>query len=108
MAIQSAFMLCAQLIPQRAELLSGTSHQCSEVGRSYASAWRRSFASRIRVASFVSHLAMKPSVGVLLKPLLRRWPGMLTATARIGGKARCVVDAPALIAIGGNRGAQGR
>ncbi len=103
MAIQSAFMLCAQLIPRRAELLSGDSQKCSEIGRSYASEWRRSFASRIRVASVVSQLAMKPSVGVLLKPLLRRWPGMLTATARMGGKARCVVDAPALIAIGGNR-----
>ena len=103
MAIQSAFMLCAQLIPQHAALLSGMSQQSTEVGRSYASAWRRSFSSRIRVAAVVSHLAMKPSVGVFLRPLLYRWPDMLTATARMGGKARCVVDARALIAIGGNR-----
>ena len=104
MAIQSAFLLCGHLISQRAALLSGMSQQCTEVGRSYALAWRRSFSSRIRVASVVSHLAMKPSVGVFLRPLLHRWPGMLTATARIGGKARCVVDARVLIAIGGNHG----
>jgi flavin-dependent dehydrogenase len=107
MAIQSAFLLCEHLIPHRAGLLSGEANS-SSISRSYASAWRRAFASRIRVASMLSHLAMQPAAGVLLRPLLHRWPGMLTATARIGGKARCVVDAHALIAVGGNRGAQGR
>ncbi len=107
MAIQSAFLLCEHLIPHRAGLLSGKANT-SSIGRSYASAWQRGFASRIRVASMLSHLAMRPAAGVVLRPLLHRWPGMLTVTARIGGKARCVVDARELIAIGGNRGAQGR
>jgi hypothetical protein len=39
--------------------------------------------------------------------LLRRWPGILTATARIGGKTRCAIDARAPIDIGGVRGPQG-
>jgi flavin-dependent dehydrogenase len=106
MAIQSAFVLCEHLIPRRAGLLSGKAGS-SAIGRAYASEWRRSFASRIRVAAVLSHLAMRPAAGVVLRPLLRRWPGILTATARIGGKTRCAIDARAPIDIGGVRGPQG-
>ncbi|MEO5560727.1 MAG: NAD(P)/FAD-dependent oxidoreductase [Dokdonella sp.] len=89
MAIQSAWLLCGQLIPRREQWLAGGAG--AQTGDAYASAWRRSFARRIRIAAVLSHLAMRPATGVLL-PLLRRWPGLLTAAARLGGKIHCVVD----------------
>lgn len=91
MAIQSAWLLCAQLIAQRPQLLSGPVP--AAVGTAYAASWKRSFAARIRTAAVFSHLAMRPASGRLLLPLLRRWPSLLTAGARVGGKIRCVVDA---------------
>ena len=91
MAIQSAWLLCAQLAPRRAELVNGHGH--AAVGRCYAAQWRRSFAARIRMAALFSHLAMRPrAIGALL-PLLRRWPQLLTISARLGAKVRQVVPA---------------
>ena len=101
MAIQSAWLLCGQLIPQRALLLSGTTS--AQTGRAYAQAWRRSFAPRIRTAAVLSQLAMRPATGRVLAPLFRGWPGLLTAAARFGGKIHCVVD-PASAAFARNVG----
>ena len=100
MAIQSAWLLCDRLIARgdelrRNDLLAGRA--IAEVGRDYAASWRRSFASRIRLAAVFAHLAMRPASGALL-PLLQHWPGMLTAGARLGGKVRRVVDSAAAIA----------
>lgn len=94
MAIQSAWLLCGHLVAQRAELLAGSSHGHTE--RAYSSAWRRSFSTRIRMAAVLSHLAMRPAAAGMLMPLLRRWPAILTASARLGGKVRCVVDPAAM------------
>jgi len=90
MAIQSAWLLCGYLIAERIELRPGGAR--SRVGRDYAAAWRRGFAPRIRAAAVFSHLAMRPTTARVLLPLLRRWPGILTISARLGGKVRCVVD----------------
>ncbi len=95
MAIQSAWLLSAQLIAHRAELVAGRGSV--RASRAYASNWRRSFAPRIRTAAVLSHLAMRPSAAGMLLPVLRRWPGILTAAARVGGKVRCVVDPAALV-----------
>ena len=89
MAIQSAWLLCERLIPHRDELLTGRAR--AEVGRDYARAWRRSFALRIRLAATFAHLAMRPEASSALLPLLQRWPCLLTAGARIGGKTQRVV-----------------
>jgi 2-polyprenyl-6-methoxyphenol hydroxylase-like FAD-dependent oxidoreductase len=91
MAIQSAWMLCEVLIPQRAELLAGRA--ADEVGRHYAARWRRSFTARIRIAALFAHLAMRPRASAALLPLLRRYPRILTAGARLGAKVRRVVTA---------------
>ena len=96
MAIQSAWLLCAQLIPARSELIAA--HASELPARAFAAVWRRSFAPRIRTAAVFSHLAMRPAAASALVPLLRRWPGILTAGARLGGKVRCVVD-PATMAV---------
>ncbi len=89
MAIQSAWLLCERLVLRRDELINGLAH--AEVGRDYATAWRRSFVTRVRLASAFAHLAMRPGASAALLPLLKRWPGLLTAGARVAGKARRVI-----------------
>jgi len=89
MAIQSAWLLCDQLIPQRDELIAGRAG--ARAARVYASAWRRNFAPRIRAAALFAHLAMRAARASWAMPLLRRWPGILTASARFGGKVSCAV-----------------
>lgn len=89
MAIQSAWLLCEQLIPRRAELVAGQAGD--EIGHRYAAIWRRSFTARIRLAALFAHIAMRPRATAALLPLLRRWPGLLTTGARLGAKVRRVV-----------------
>jgi hypothetical protein len=80
MAMQSAFVLCERLAAG------------SAVGPRYALAWRRLFASRIRLAAIYAHIAMHPWASRAILPLLRRRPELLTLGARLGGKVRCAVD----------------
>lgn len=91
MAIQSAWMLCELLIAQQAELVAGRA--ADQVGRRYARRWRRNFTGRIRLSALFAHLLMQPRATAALLPLLRRWPSMLTASARLGAKVRRVVAA---------------
>ena len=64
-----------------------------DVGVGYATAWRRAFASRIRLAAVYAHIAMNPALHRAVLPMLKRWPALISAGARWGGKARCAVDA---------------
>ena len=101
MALQSAWLLCAQLLdpaPHGAPLGSplGPAWQ-HEAGRRYAVQWRRQFAPRLRLAAAFAQLAMRPATATPLMALARAWPGLLTLGARWGGKARGGVD-PATIA----------
>jgi flavin-dependent dehydrogenase len=89
MAIQSAWMLCELLIARRVELVAGRA--AAEVGRRYATRWRRSFTTRIRLAAMFAHIAMRHRPTAALLPVLRRWPQLLTSSARLGAKVRCVV-----------------
>jgi hypothetical protein len=91
MAIQSAWVLCELLIPRRAELVAGRA--ADEVGCRYAARWRHSFTARIRIAALFAHLLMRPRATSALLPLLRRWPGILTASARLGAKVHQVTRA---------------
>jgi flavin-dependent dehydrogenase len=90
MAIQSAWLLCSELL--------GTAHataaaaQEPHVAEAVRRAWARSFSGRVRTAAVFSHLAMRPAAARALLPLLRRWPSLLGAGARLGGKVSCVVD----------------
>ena len=81
MAIQSAFLLCERLIDG-----------ADDVGSSYAKAWRRAFVPRIRLAAIYAHIAMNPVANRALLPLLKICPQLISASARWGGKACCVVD----------------
>jgi 2-polyprenyl-6-methoxyphenol hydroxylase-like FAD-dependent oxidoreductase len=89
MAIQSAALLCRELGQRRAAALRGDH---LPIARAYALAWRRQFRTRIRFAALLAQLAMHPRGGAWLLPLLRRWPPLLTAAARIGGKVRPLPD----------------
>ena len=97
MALQSAWLLCAQLLdaaPRGSPL--GPAWQF-EAGRRYAVQWRREFAPRLRLAAAFAQLAMCPATATPLMALARAWPGLLTLGARWGGKTRCGVD-PATVA----------
>jgi flavin-dependent dehydrogenase len=84
MAIQSAWLLCERLTARRREALAHAALE--EVGRAYAVAWRRCFASRIRAAAIFAQLAMSPAALALLLPLLRLFPAALTLGACWSGK----------------------
>ena len=94
MALQSAWLLCAQLLVGTAPP-DGAGQR--DAARRYAADWRRAFAPRVRLAALVAHVAMRPMLAAPLLALARAWPGLLTLGARLGGKARCAVS-PALIA----------
>ena len=85
MAMQGAFLLCARLEQQRDALLSGESQE--RTARLYERDWRRAFRARMRWAALFAALAMRPAARALL-PALKAWPGLLTAGAVVGGKAR--------------------
>lgn len=89
MALQSAWLLCAQLLrsERRAELSAKAWQR--EVSRIYCAQWRHHFAPRLRLASAFAELAMRPRGAAALMMLTRRWPGLLTLGARWGGKTRC-------------------
>jgi 2-polyprenyl-6-methoxyphenol hydroxylase-like FAD-dependent oxidoreductase len=97
MALQSAWLLCTQLLgAERRGATTGAAWQ-REVGRRYATAWHQQFEPRLRVAAAFAHMAMRPTCAVALMALARVWPGVLTLGAKWGGKVRCAVD-PAMIA----------
>jgi flavin-dependent dehydrogenase len=92
MALQGAWLLCAHLERGRASLLAGGAQ--AGVARAYARDWRASFGRRIRWAAVCAHVAMRPSAVRALRPVLRRWPALLTAAAVIGGKVRSPLAVP--------------
>jgi flavin-dependent dehydrogenase len=92
MAMQSAWLLCQRLIANQEDII--TKRNIVEVGRNYATEWHRSFATRIRIAAFFAHLAMRPNAAALMLPILKRFPGILTFGAQLSGKVRQIVPSP--------------
>ncbi|MEO5659205.1 MAG: FAD-dependent monooxygenase [Polaromonas sp.] len=90
MAMQSAWLLCAQLLrpglPQSS--LSDAAWQHG-VRTRYAADWRRHFAPRLRLAAVFAQLAMRPALAAPGLALLSRWPALLTHGARWSGKVIC-------------------
>lgn len=87
MAVQSAWMLCRLLIEHGGPAAANA----SELGRRYAACWRRSFLPRMHVAAVLAHAAMRPRLTAAALCGLRRWPQLLTHSARLGAKVRGVV-----------------
>ena len=88
MAMQSSWLLCRLLARERDALLGGASQ--TAVAHGYARDWRRHFATRVRWAAVLAHLAMRPDRARALLPLLRAAPSVLTLAARLGGKVRAL------------------
>jgi flavin-dependent dehydrogenase len=96
MALQSAGLLCAELLaggsgPARADARAHAAWHAG-VARRYAAAWRRQFLPRLYLGAALAHLAMRPATAGLAVHLVRAWPGLLTRSARWGGKVRCAAD----------------
>ena len=93
MALQSAWLLSTELIQFEARglpsrgLPPGAAWQ-AEVAARYATAWRRQFAPRLRLAASFAHAAMHPATSALLLGAARMWPGLLTRGAVWSGKTR--------------------
>ena len=93
MALQSAWLLCANLLGagHRDKLLEAEWQR--EIGRNYEMQWRRQFAPRLRLAAGFANMAMRPASAALIMDITAAWPGLLTMGARWGGKTSCAVDA---------------
>ena len=84
MALQSGWLLAEEL--KRWHATGGESADLAAVARTYAAAWRRCFAPRLRAAAVIAHWAMRPYLVRLTLPLLLNFPSLLTMGARASGK----------------------
>ena len=102
MALQSAFVLAALIGPGRAALVAPASAAAAQrsAQRAYASLWRRRFARRLVVAAGFAHIAMRPALAAAAWPLVRRWPQILTAGARLSDKTHCAPEAARVAGAG--------
>jgi flavin-dependent dehydrogenase len=88
MAIQSAALLCEQLLAQPGLRRGAAAQRARDVARrEYEGAWRRNFARRLQFAAVCAHLFMQPASARSAARLLARFPRLLTAGARWSGKA---------------------
>src|SRR5260370_30587111 len=85
MEMQWGWLLWERLPAGPADALS--SRAIAAVRDEYAAAWRRTLAPRIHAAALIAHWAMRPEAVACVSPLLRLFPAVLTAGARLHGKA---------------------
>lgn len=89
MAMQSAWLLSKHLTVGVRPSLSNLEWQLA-VGQGYARDWNRQFAGRLRLASALAHVAMRPRLASPLMSLIRIWPGLLPLGASWVGKTRFI------------------
>lgn len=85
MAIQSAWLLTRHLIAAGSEAAGGAGAE--KIGRAYATAWRNTFAFRLRTSMALSALLTRSAPRAIVTPLVRQFPAILTLGARFAGKA---------------------
>jgi 2-polyprenyl-6-methoxyphenol hydroxylase-like FAD-dependent oxidoreductase len=92
MAMQSAWLLCRQLLRYPEVLHTGAAgrRRQLEIHHRYAAQWRTNFLPQVRLAACFAHLAMRPAIAARLLPILNRVPALLTQGARWSGKIRSV------------------
>jgi flavin-dependent dehydrogenase len=92
MAMQSTGLLCRRLIINQDNVMKG---RClEETGKSYAAAWESAFAPRIRAAALFAKLAASPTAANLLRPVMRKFPKILSIGAGLSGKSNQFSDTP--------------
>ena len=84
MAIQSAHLLCEQLIACRVRHPSAA--LLETIHAAYEAAWRRNFSGRLQMAALYAHLFMRPLGARLAAVTLKLAPELLTRGARWSGK----------------------
>jgi flavin-dependent dehydrogenase len=90
MALQSAWLLSTHLVGSGERPTLRDLGWQRAVGKAYAGDWYRQFAGRLRLASALAHLAMRPGLASPLMTLIRICPGLLPLGARWGGKTRFI------------------
>ena len=85
MAVQSASLLCKDLLAE-GEAVPNDTH-LDEISKRFAADWMRAFAPRIRISAIVARLAMSRSAPLILLPLFRAFPSLVTFGAQTCGKA---------------------
>jgi flavin-dependent dehydrogenase len=86
MALQGGEMLGRRLAASREDVLAG--RDLSRVGAAYEAEWRAAFALRIHAAALFAYFAMRPAAADAVRPVLERFPALLTFGARLSGKTR--------------------
>jgi flavin-dependent dehydrogenase len=86
MAIQSAWLLCGELIRKKEAVLGGAGSR--NVSSVYEKQWRLNFAGRVHAAACFAHLAMRPATVRVGLFFLRAFPRLLDYGAEWSGKAR--------------------
>jgi 2-polyprenyl-6-methoxyphenol hydroxylase-like FAD-dependent oxidoreductase len=87
MAIQSACLLCEQLIARQRRYSAFSSDELESIRYEYAANWRRNFSRRLQLAALFAHLFMRPICTRIAAGVLERVPQLLTQGARWSGKA---------------------
>ncbi len=96
MALQSAWLLCAQLEAARLRRGAGAPALWQRHARDrYTAEWRQHFVPRLRVAAGLANLAMRPAGAAALMAMLKHFPNLLTRCALWSGKVSSVTDGAA-------------
>ena len=99
MALQSAWLLCTQLIHEQERNRGSEALWQAQIHRRYAAQWRQHFGPRLRLAAAFAHLAMHRASSLPLVALAGVWPGLLTLGAQWAGKVRPIADPAVLAAL---------
>ena len=107
MALQSAWLLCAELLSVQRE--HGVTRRVTQRGNILRDAAMHDngisdSVPRMRLASLFAHASMRAPTADALLMLFKAWPGLLPLGAIWGGKTRCAVDAATIASLTALRG----
>jgi 2-polyprenyl-6-methoxyphenol hydroxylase-like FAD-dependent oxidoreductase len=97
MAMQSAWLLCDRLLATPGPRDTNEAERWhADVARRYAAEWRSHFALRLRLATLLAHIAMRPVPATMALAAARLFPGVITQGARWCAKIDCAVSPAAI------------
>lgn len=91
MAVQSAFLLCTELLDSK--LKTHSQIALDAIRNKYEVAWRENFSARVRVAAVLAHVFMHPLTAGAAAMAIRCFPQLLTEGSRWSGKAQAIRNA---------------